>query len=133
MSENSKNLSPALPWSVKGISPHARQLAKMAAQQSGQTMGAWLSAAIHQAAHCPELLAEFYAVADNAVRAAKNPPAHSTANDTPPLSQMLQSLDEKLSGISSRLQQLEEKTDTDLSLSAPIAASDAMGKFGQPV
>lgn len=37
------------PWSIKGIDPDSRQLAKEAAQRSGMTLGAWLSHQIAQA------------------------------------------------------------------------------------
>ena len=36
----------ALPWSVKGVTPEARDLAKQAAAQEGLTMGEWLSRVI---------------------------------------------------------------------------------------
>lgn len=36
-----------LPWSIKGITPEARQAAKERAAEAGQPMGAWLSEAIH--------------------------------------------------------------------------------------
>src|SRR5262245_46383283 len=36
-----------LPWSIKGISPEARQAAKELAAEAGKPMGAWLSEAIH--------------------------------------------------------------------------------------
>lgn len=35
-----------LPWSLKGISPEAREIAKKAAAQQGMTIGEWVSAAI---------------------------------------------------------------------------------------
>ncbi|UUX47964.1 hypothetical protein NUH88_11090 [Nisaea acidiphila] len=35
-----------LPWSLKGVSPEAREIAKKAAAQQGMTIGEWVSAAI---------------------------------------------------------------------------------------
>ena len=37
---------PVLPWSLKGISPEAREIAKKAAAQQGITIGEWVSRAI---------------------------------------------------------------------------------------
>lgn len=39
-------MSTTLPWSVKGVSDHARQVAKEASHKSGMTIGAWLTAVI---------------------------------------------------------------------------------------
>jgi len=36
-------MRPAVPWSVKGIEPEAREAAKQAAQRAGVTLGAWLN------------------------------------------------------------------------------------------
>lgn len=38
-----------LPWSIKGISPEAREAAKSAAATDGLTMGEWMSRAIRRA------------------------------------------------------------------------------------
>ncbi|WP_420402910.1 hypothetical protein [Nisaea sp.] len=35
-----------LPWSLKGVSPEAREIAKKAAAQQGMTIGEWVSRAI---------------------------------------------------------------------------------------
>jgi len=37
---------PVLPWSLKGVSPEAREIAKKAAAQQGMTIGEWVSRAI---------------------------------------------------------------------------------------
>ena len=39
-------MRPAVPWSVKGIEPEAREAAKQAARRAGMTLGAWLNQAI---------------------------------------------------------------------------------------
>ncbi|MEL6318272.1 MAG: hypothetical protein AAFR16_11620, partial [Pseudomonadota bacterium] len=41
---------PPSPWSIKGIGPDARRLAKEAAQREGVTLGAWMSRKIAEAA-----------------------------------------------------------------------------------
>jgi localization factor PodJL len=38
-----------MPWSVKGVTPEAREVAKLEAQKSGMTIGAWLSEVIVEA------------------------------------------------------------------------------------
>ena len=42
-------MRPAVPWSVKGIEPEAREAAKQAAQRAGVTLGAWLNQMILEA------------------------------------------------------------------------------------
>ncbi len=42
-------MKPAVPWSVKGVEPEAREAAKRAARGSGMTLGAWLSRKIREA------------------------------------------------------------------------------------
>ncbi len=44
------------PWSVKGISPEGRQLARQAAQAAGMPIGRWLDTVIHQQAGAPIIL-----------------------------------------------------------------------------
>jgi localization factor PodJL len=43
-------MKPGIPWSVKGIEPTARELAKDAARRSGQTLGEWLNSVISEKA-----------------------------------------------------------------------------------
>jgi hypothetical protein len=47
-----------LPWSIKGISPEARQAAKELAADAGKPMGAWLSEAIHHISQQERLIGE---------------------------------------------------------------------------
>lgn len=49
----SKDKNP-LPWSIKGISPEAREAAKAAAASHGMTMGEWMSRAIRRAGGADE-------------------------------------------------------------------------------
>ena len=37
-----------LPWSVKGVGPEAREIAKTAVSESGETVGAWLSSVVRR-------------------------------------------------------------------------------------
>lgn len=39
-----------LPWSLKGVSPEARQAAKSAAKAAGEPVGVWLSGVIRDVA-----------------------------------------------------------------------------------
>ncbi len=39
-------MPPVAPWSVKGIDPRARALAKSAARREGMTLGEWLNRVI---------------------------------------------------------------------------------------
>lgn len=41
-------MKPAVPWSVKGVEPEAREAAKRAARGSGMTLGAWLTRKIQE-------------------------------------------------------------------------------------
>lgn len=43
-------MSTTLPWSLKGVSVEARQIARREAHARAMTVGAWLSAAIREAA-----------------------------------------------------------------------------------
>lgn len=45
---------PVLPWSLKGVSPEAREIAKKAAAQQGITIGEWVSRAIRDVGPRPE-------------------------------------------------------------------------------
>jgi hypothetical protein len=123
MSETAKTTTPCLPWSVKGVSTAARQAAKDAAMQSQQTMGAWLSAAIRQAAADNELLASLLADAPATKTA---PAANSIGNESMVLG-YLQKMDAKLNDMGERLQHLEQ-ADTELPALPPIAMG--LGKFG---
>src|SRR5262245_54761908 len=46
----SKAMKPGIPWSVKGIEPEAREVAKFAARRSGLTLGEWLNSLILESA-----------------------------------------------------------------------------------
>ncbi len=39
-------MKPGIPWSVKGIEPEVREVAKHAARRSGMTLGEWLNSVI---------------------------------------------------------------------------------------
>jgi len=43
-------MKPGIPWSVKGVEPELREIAKTAARRSGMTLGEWLNSAINEQA-----------------------------------------------------------------------------------
>jgi localization factor PodJL len=43
-------MKPGIPWSVKGVEPELREIAKTAAKRSGMTLGEWLNSAINEQA-----------------------------------------------------------------------------------
>lgn len=47
-------MKPGIPWSVKGIEPEVREVAKHAARRSGMTLGEWLNTVILDQAETPE-------------------------------------------------------------------------------
>lgn len=62
-----RTMSMNLPWSVKGVSVEAREAAKVAARQTGQPIGGWLSEAIlmtatHTLRRDPDDLDDLYPV-----------------------------------------------------------------------
>ena len=46
-------MKPGIPWSVKGVEPELREIAKTAARRSGMTLGEWLNSAINDQADEP--------------------------------------------------------------------------------
>ncbi len=48
-----KFMKPGIPWSVKGVEPELREIAKTAARRSGMTLGEWLNSAINEQAEGP--------------------------------------------------------------------------------
>ncbi len=46
-------MKPGIPWSVKGVEPELREIAKTAAKRSGMTLGEWLNSAINEQADAP--------------------------------------------------------------------------------
>ena len=46
-------MKPGIPWSIKGIEPELREVAKSAARRSGMTLGEWLNTAINERADTP--------------------------------------------------------------------------------
>ena len=43
-------MKPGIPWSIKGVEPELREVAKTAARRSGMTLGEWLNSAINEQA-----------------------------------------------------------------------------------
>jgi localization factor PodJL len=46
-------MKPGIPWSIKGVEPELREVAKTAARRSGMTLGEWLNSAINEQADAP--------------------------------------------------------------------------------
>ena len=46
-------MKPGIPWSIKGVEPELREVAKSAARRSGLTLGEWLNSAINEQADAP--------------------------------------------------------------------------------
>ncbi len=46
-------MKPGIPWSIKGVEPELREVAKTAARRSGMTLGEWLNSAINEQADGP--------------------------------------------------------------------------------
>lgn len=101
----------AMPWSIKGVSPAAREAARNAVGTSGRTMGDWLGEAIRTVAaeergvaemppepaeaiapELPEPLAERIAAAER-----------RTALMVAPLHELLETIARRLEGLESRL------------------------------
>lgn len=120
MSESLKSSLPCLPWSVKGISAQARQTAKEEAAKAGQTIGAWLSAAIRDAADDGELLHHFLGQ-DHAT-----PKAANSSDQDSAVLQYLQKMDAKLNDMGERLQHLEQ-SDIDTAVAEISAVAFGLG------
>ena len=63
-----KSMKPGIPWSVKGVEPELREIAKSAARRSGMTLGEWLNSAINEQADGPDAAPETAAPSDKVIR-----------------------------------------------------------------
>ena len=61
-------MKPGIPWSVKGVEPELREIAKSAARRSGMTLGEWLNSAINEQAEAPDTAQEAAAPSDKVIR-----------------------------------------------------------------
>ena len=121
-------MSSAGPWSVKGIDPKAREIAKDQARRSGQTLGEWLNARIIEGdealadAEAPRAAAPqaLSAPASSAVRAPAPADLRSLARALDALSQRMESaearsaqavagIDRKVAGVLKRLDGADAK------------------------
>lgn len=106
-------MSAHLPWSVKGVNPEAREAAKVAARETGQPIGSWLSEAILTTAtnalrRDPEEIDALYPVAPP--RPGAGAPIEEPSMDTAAIT----ALERELREAASRLTQLEDDIDTHL-------------------
>src|SRR5258707_13621897 len=65
----------AAPWSVKGIDPKAREVAKELARRSGMTLGEWLNRVILEDDVPEDVTSEDHFIIDRPQRAAPPPEA----------------------------------------------------------
>ena len=63
-----KSMKPGIPWSVKGVEPELREIAKSAARRSGMTLGEWLNSAINEQADGPVDAPEAVTPSDKVIR-----------------------------------------------------------------
>ncbi len=71
-------MKPGIPWSVKGIEPEVREVAKHAAKRAGMTLGEWLNSVIldqDPSGQPPQQPETEHVAADNAPRSVEPPPA----------------------------------------------------------
>ena len=61
-------MKPGIPWSVKGVEPEFREIAKTAARRSGMTLGEWLNSAINEQADSSGATAEPVSMPDKVIR-----------------------------------------------------------------
>ncbi|MDE2383404.1 MAG: SEL1-like repeat protein [Alphaproteobacteria bacterium] len=61
-------MKPGIPWSVKGVEPELREIAKSAARRQGMTLGEWLNSAINEQAEGAAPIAEAEAAPPRAPR-----------------------------------------------------------------
>lgn len=88
-----------VPWSVKGVSPEARRIAKERAQAKGLTIGEWVSEAIHHRAHPPQLVMD-----DQAQASENSDPAVQRAQE------IIQPLEDVLGVMIDRIAKLERRS-----------------------
>jgi localization factor PodJL len=87
-------MKPGVPWSVKGIEPEAREVAKDAARRSGMTLGEWLNTAINEQAVSGE--------ADNMTTRSARQPASSSADSFERAATRLEDIAAQLAKIATR-------------------------------
>lgn len=102
-----------MPWSIKGVSPEAREAARKAVESTDMTMGEWLSEAIRavaleegRAASAPEAVAVQPAVAPDRLEPLAERIAAAerrTALMVAPLHELLETIARRLEGLESRL------------------------------
>jgi localization factor PodJL len=63
-----KSMKPGIPWSVKGVEPELREIAKTAARRSGMTLGEWLNSAINEQAEGNPAAPQAEMVTDKVIR-----------------------------------------------------------------
>ena len=78
-------MKPGIPWSVKGIEPEARVVAKRAARRAGITLGEWLNSVIlDQSANITGAPAGLTFGRDSFVTSSPETPDHPPSSASPP-------------------------------------------------
>lgn len=98
-------MSAGAPWSVKGIDPKAREVAKDLARRSGMTLGEWLNRVILED-DLPEDVTAETQFADRTFRISQEPPRLTAVPDSPDLTRIAYALDR----ITDRLEASETRT-----------------------
>lgn len=111
-----------MPWSIKGVSPEAREAARKAVESGGMTMGEWLSEAIRAVAAeergmapapapapaQPEIAEDRLEPLAERIAAAER----RTALMVAPLHELLETIARRLEGLESRLAAASAQPDT---------------------
>lgn len=98
-------MSAGAPWSVKGIDPKAREVAKDLARRSGMTLGEWLNRVILED-DLPEDLTSEDQFSDRPPKISQDPPRLAAFADTPDLARIAEALDR----ITDRIEESESRT-----------------------
>src|ERR1700756_2637754 len=106
-------MSAGAPWSVKGIDPKAREVAKDHARRSGMTLGEWLNRVILEddaAAATPDPEAESYAAPEPPRAFAELPRPRLVAETASPRPDELARVAHALDRLTDRIEASETRT-----------------------
>lgn len=98
-------MSAGAPWSVKGIDPKAREVAKDLARRSGMTLGEWLNRVILEDDPAEEVTAESQ-VSDRTHRASQDLPRLAVVQTSPDMARIAVALDR----VTDRIEASETRT-----------------------
>ena len=110
-------MSAGAPWSVKGIDPKAREVAKDLARRSGMTLGEWLNRVILED-DLPEDLTAETQFTDRLHRTSQSAPRLSIVPTSPDLARIAFALDR----VTDRIEASETRTGLARGSASPIRA-----------